>query len=162
MTNPQQQREQLVDGVDLKAIEDYIYSTMNHTPEWKRAEQAYQNILTARSRPHTPEPELPENYWHCPFRKGCEDGESWCSWPCDKWAVWHDAAVTRTATLAERERVLDELDSCIQKDMEKTAKGFHLHDHQDSERYEHIRIENHIRNKITSLRQQEHQGGGEG
>jgi len=52
-----------------------------------------------------PVPELPENYWHCPFRKGCEVGESYCDWPCDKWATWHDDNIRK----AERERVLDEL-----------------------------------------------------
>lgn len=34
---------------DLKAIEDYIYSSMNHTPEWRKAEEAFQRILS-----HTP------------------------------------------------------------------------------------------------------------
>lgn len=43
---------------DLKAIEDYIYSSMNHTDEWRKAEQAYQNILSARSRP-APAPATP-------------------------------------------------------------------------------------------------------
>jgi hypothetical protein len=42
----------------------------------------------------------PVEEW-CPFRKGCEDGESWCSWPCDKWFEWHDAQVAA--------KVLDEL-----------------------------------------------------
>lgn len=40
---------------DLKAIEDYIYSTMNHTPEWEKAEQAYQNILSSHTPAHPPE-----------------------------------------------------------------------------------------------------------
>jgi hypothetical protein len=44
----------------------------------------------------------PVEEW-CPFRKGCEEGESWCSWPCDKWFEWHDAQVAAK----ERERVLD-------------------------------------------------------
>ena len=43
--------QQQVDGKDLKAIEDFIYSTMNHTPEWEKAEQAYQNILRSRPAP---------------------------------------------------------------------------------------------------------------
>jgi hypothetical protein len=55
--SPQPQREQPVDGADLKAIENFIYSTMNHTREWELAENAYQRILTARSRPHTPAPD---------------------------------------------------------------------------------------------------------
>ena len=42
---------------DLKAIENFIYSTMNHTPEWKAAEQAYQNILNTRSRPAPASPD---------------------------------------------------------------------------------------------------------
>lgn len=46
-TQPAQQPE----AQDLKAIEDYIYSSINHTEEWKKAEQAYQNILNTRSRP---------------------------------------------------------------------------------------------------------------
>jgi hypothetical protein len=47
-----QQQQQFVAGADLKAIEDFIYSTMNHTREWELAENAYQRILTTRSRPH--------------------------------------------------------------------------------------------------------------
>ena len=50
-------QQQGVDGKDLKAIEDYIYSTMNHNPDWRKAEGAYQNILAAHSRP-APSPEL--------------------------------------------------------------------------------------------------------
>jgi len=57
-----------------------------------------------RTRPHTPlapeEPELPDDYWHCPFRKDREECASWCEWPCDDWAQWHDAAIARAATLA--------------------------------------------------------------
>ena len=41
-------QQQFVAGADLKAIEDYLYSNFNHTPEWKKAEAAYQNILSAR------------------------------------------------------------------------------------------------------------------
>ena len=48
----QQPKEHQIDGADLKAIEDFIYSTMNHTREWELAENAYQRILTVRSRPH--------------------------------------------------------------------------------------------------------------
>jgi hypothetical protein len=58
------------------------------------------------------------------------------------------------ATSEAIDKVLDELDGCIEHDMAKTSKGFHLHGGQDSERYEHIRIENHIRHKIESLRKQ--------
>jgi hypothetical protein len=102
----QQQREQLVDGVDLKAIEDYIYSTMNHTPEWKRAEQAYQNILTARSRPHTPAPAAPVDFtcWRgdCKLHDDCIHSYGQEYPPCVDAAVQQ---VAHTATLA----VLDKL-----------------------------------------------------
>lgn len=38
----QPQREQQIDGADLKAIENFIYSTMNHTREWKLLEIYYE------------------------------------------------------------------------------------------------------------------------
>lgn len=58
---------------DLKAIENFIYTTMNHTLEWKAAEQAYQNILNARSRP------APEQcpYWGIEHSDGTE-------WVCNR------------------------------------------------------------------------------
>jgi hypothetical protein len=59
--------------------------------------------VTRSTHSSQPVPELPENYWHCPFRKGCEVGESYCDWPCDKWATWHDDNIRKT----EREQVLD-------------------------------------------------------
>ena len=90
----QPQREHPIDGADLKAIENFIYSTMNHTKEWELAENAYQRILTARSRPHTPAPE------HKPlvgfeFNPACD-----CSVCQDEKAAWEQRAA-RTATLAE-------------------------------------------------------------
>lgn len=53
MSEPEQQqpKEYTAMGADLKAIEDFIYSTMNHTREWELAENAYQRILSC-SRPH--------------------------------------------------------------------------------------------------------------
>lgn len=43
-------KAKIPNGKDIKAIENYIYSSMNHTPEWEKAEQAYQNILSSRTQ----------------------------------------------------------------------------------------------------------------
>lgn len=82
----------------------FVYLGMMESTE---KEPCVCNICEDNTRPHSsqPVPELPENYWHCPFRKGCEVGESYCDWPCDKWATWHDDNIRK----AERERVLDTL-----------------------------------------------------
>jgi hypothetical protein len=95
----QPQREHPIDGADLKAIENFIYSTMNHTKEWELAENAYQRILTARSRPHTPAPE------HKPlvgfeFNPACD-----CSVCQDEKAAWEQRAA-RTATLATLDKII--------------------------------------------------------
>jgi hypothetical protein len=83
----EQPKEHQIDGADLKAIEDFIYSTMNHTREWELAENAYQRILTVRSRPHTSTEEE--------ICKRCL-----CTSPCQPWFDEHDATI-RNATLDE-------------------------------------------------------------
>lgn len=54
MSEQQHPKEYTAMGADLKAIEDFIYSTMNHTREWELAENAYQRILSC-SRPQPKE-----------------------------------------------------------------------------------------------------------
>jgi hypothetical protein len=50
------------------------------------------------------------------------------------------------------EEILNKVVSYLEKDMQEISKGFHLHDGQDSERYEHVRVCNNIKNFIESLR----------
>ena len=75
-------------------------------------------IANRRFNPN-PMTELPNNYWHCPFRVGCEEGESWCSWPCDKWANWHDAAIAAQA----REEGINALLAAIENRFDDTNRG---------------------------------------
>lgn len=65
---PHPQQEFTARSSELKAIEDYIYSTMNHTPEWRKAESAFQRIL---SRDKTPSPAAPTKQ---AYIYGYEDG----------------------------------------------------------------------------------------
>jgi len=79
---PQQQEYFLVEGDELTDL--MAFGCTPDAPVLK--------AITNRRFNPVPPPGLPDNYWYCPFRVGCEEGESWCSWPCDKWANWHDAA----------------------------------------------------------------------
>lgn len=53
----------------------------------------------------------------CPFQNGCEDGDGFCEYPCEKWLDWHDAAIAAQArkggyaegAAAERENTLGKL-----------------------------------------------------
>lgn len=49
MTKPK--KELVIEVQCLKPIEDYIYSQMNHTPEWEQAERAFQYVLHSRPYP---------------------------------------------------------------------------------------------------------------
>jgi hypothetical protein len=100
----------------IKGIEDGAYSRPHPAPAKSPCasctdpNQCYVPCAPAPASDILAPTVLPENYWSCPFRKGCEDGESWCSWPCDKWAHWHDAIIRQQ----ERDKVLDELKKDLQ------------------------------------------------
>ena len=57
---------------------------------------------------------LPDNYWSCPFRKRCKD-VLWCSWPCVKWASWHDTVIRNKAQFYQMRDLQDWREDEMQK-----------------------------------------------
>ena len=104
---PQQQEYFLVEGDELTDL--MAFGCTPDAPVLK--------AITNRRFNPVPPPGLPDNYWYCPFRVGCEEGESWCSWPCDKWANWHDAARDAQA----RETFAKELSEQIERTYSKSG-----------------------------------------
>lgn len=41
---------------------------------------------------HTTNP-MSNQKWYCPFQIDCEDGKSYCEWPCERWFAWHDEQI---------------------------------------------------------------------
>ena len=109
-------QQQGVDGKDLKAIEDYIYSTMNHNPDWRKAEGAYQNILAAHSRPAPSPSPCEEN--------GCTDIED-CDERCGHSRIYSPiqmAEAKKQAAAQARNQTLDEVKALIRKHYPKVTR----------------------------------------